>query len=140
MSTVQPEDIRNICILGGNAVGKTQLAEALAYKCGATDRLGFVDQGNTIFDSDKEEIERKISITGAVARLNWKDKILNIIDTPGYADFVGQIPGPVQASEAVLLVIDAENGVDASTVRLWNLIKKQNKICLIFISRIDREQ
>jgi len=140
MSAVQPEDIRNVCILGGNAVGKTQLAEALAYKCGATDRLGFVDQGNTIFDSDKEEIERKMSITGAVARLKWKDKILNIIDTPGYADFVGQIPGPVQASEAVLLVIDAENGVDASTVRLWNLIKKQNKICLIFVSRVDREQ
>jgi len=140
MSTVQPGDIRNVCILGGNAVGKTQLAEALAYKCGATDRLGFVDQGNTIFDSDKEEIERKMSITGAVARLKWKDKILNIIDTPGYSDFIGQIPGPVQASEAALLVIDAENGVDASTVRLWNLIKKQNKICLIFVSRVDREQ
>lgn len=133
------EDIRNICIVGSGSTGKTQLAEAILFSAGAIDRLGKVDSGNTVCDYNADEIERKISINSSITFCEWKDKKINIIDTPGYADFVGEVIGAVSVVETSIVNICAANGVEMGTEKSWEYVQKSRKPSVIFINRMDKE-
>ena len=133
------EDIRNICIVGSGSTGKTQLAEAILFSARAIDRLGKVDSGNTVCDYNADEIERKISINSSITFCEWKDKKINIIDTPGYADFVGEVIGAISVVETSIVNICAANGVEMGTEKSWEYVQKSRKPSVIFINRMDKE-
>jgi elongation factor G len=133
------EDLRNISIVGSGSTGKTQLAEAILFSAKAIDRLGTVESGNTVCDYNPDEIERKISINSAIAFCEWKDKKINIIDTPGYADFVGELMGALSVVETSIINVCAVNGVEVGTEKSWEYVHKSEKTPMIFINRIDKE-
>src|SRR4030042_563808 len=103
MQEYSADRIRNVVLVGHGGSGKTSLAEVLAYTCEATTRLGKVDEGNTISDYDEEEIKRTISINTSLIPLEWQGCKINILDTPGYADFVGEILGAVKVADAAIV-------------------------------------
>jgi len=133
------EDLRNICIVGSGSTGKTQLAEAILFSAKAIDRLGKVESGNTVCDYNPDEIERKISINSSIAFCEWKDKKINIIDTPGYADFVGEVVGALSVVETSIINICASDGVEMGTEKSWEYVQKSRKPSIIFINRMDKE-
>jgi elongation factor G len=133
------EDLRNISIVGSGSTGKTQLAEAILFSAKAIDRLGTVESGNTVCDYNPDEIERKISINSAIAFCEWKDRKINIIDTPGYADFVGELMGALSVVETSIVNVCAVNGVEVGTEKSWEYVHKSEKTPMIFINRIDKE-
>src|SRR5258707_3405645 len=110
MARVDPEKIRNVALLGHSHDGKTSLAEAMLYAGGAVERLGRPDAGNTTFDFEPEEIKRKISIGTAIAHLTWHDHKVNLLDTPAFQDFAGDVCGPPPAAGGALLVGGARTG------------------------------
>jgi len=139
MKKYKTEDLRNISIVGSGSTGKTQLAEAILFSAKAIDRLGKVDSGNTVCDYNADEIERKISINSSIAFCEWKDKKINIIDTPGYADFVGEVIGALFVVETSIVNVCASGGVDRGTERKWEYVQKSEKPSIIFVNRMDKE-
>lgn len=139
MKKYRTEELRNICIVGSGSSGKTQLAEAILFSAKATDRLGEVDSGNTVCDYNPDEIERKISINSAIAFCEWKDRKINVIDTPGYADFVGEVVGALSVVETPIVNVCAASGVEVGTEKSWEYIQKSKKPSIIFIDRLDKE-
>ncbi|MFQ5866376.1 MAG: elongation factor G [bacterium] len=139
MKKYKVEDLRNISIVGSGSTGKTQLAEAILFSAKAIDRLGKVESGNTVCDYNPDEIERKISINSSIAFCEWKDKKINIIDTPGYADFVGEVMGALYVVETSIVNICAANGVEMGTEKSWEYVQKSKKPPIIFINRMDKE-
>ena len=139
MKNYRAEDLRNISIVGSGSTGKTQLAEAILFSAKATDRLGQVDSGNTVCDYNPDEIERKISINSAIAFCEWKDKKINIIDTPGYTDFVGEVVAAISVVETCILNVCAVNSVEVGTEKSWEYVQKNKKPSIIFINRMDKE-
>ena len=131
------KDIRNIAIAGHAGRGKTTLAEAMLYIAGLTDRLGRVDEGNTVLDYDSEERKRKVSVSAAVAPIEWKDVKLNIIDTPGLFDFEGEMCEGIRASECVLIVLGAGHKYDVGAEKAFKAAKKRGK--MFAITRCDKE-
>ena len=124
------DKIRNICLLGHGGDGKSALAEALLYFTGSTDRLGTAAQGNTVSDFDPEEIKRQISISTSVIPVEWKGKKINLLDTPGYFDFEGEVLQAVRMAETALVVVSAKGGIHFGTTKAINLF---------FITSIDEE-
>lgn len=110
MKEYAPENIRNIVFLSHGGAGKTSLIEAMLYKAKAISRMGKVEEGNTVMDYEPEEIQRKTSINLSLAYLDWKGLKVNIIDTPGYSDFQGEIMGALRAADAAILVVCAASG------------------------------
>ncbi len=139
MKKYNTQDLRNISIVGSGSTGKTQLAEAILFSAKAIDRLGKVDSGNTVCDYNEDEIERKISINSSIAFCEWKDKKINIIDTPGYADFVGEVIGALSVMEISIVNVCASNGVEMGTETKWEYVQKSKKPSIIFINRMDKE-
>ena len=131
--------IHNVAVVGHNGVGKTTLVSALLHEAGATPRFGRVEEGNTTTDFDPEEIERKISISLAVASLEWKKKKVNLIDTPGYGIFVSEMICGLKAADAALLVVDAVAGVQVQTEKAWKLCDEFGLPRLVIVNRMDRE-
>ncbi len=131
--------IKNITIIAHAHVGKTSLADAILFNTKAVDRLGSVDNGSSISDYHADEKSRKISITSSILHTKHKGKIINIIDTPGYADFIGEVVGSLSAVDSALLVVCGINGVEVGTNRVWKMVKAQNKPCTIFINKLDKE-
>ena len=131
--------IHNVAVVGHNGVGKTTLVSALLHEAGATPRFGRVEEGNTPTDFDPEEIERKISISLAVASLEWKKKKVNLIDTPGYGIFVSEMICGLKAADAALLVVDAVAGVQVQTEKAWKLCDELGLPRIIVVNRMDRE-
>jgi elongation factor G len=131
------KDIRNIAIAGHAGRGKTTLAEAMLYVAGLTDRLGRVDEGNTVLDSDPEEKRRHVSVSAAMAPIEWKDCKLNIIDTPGLFDFEGEMQEGIRASECVLIVMGSGHKYDVGAEKAFNAAKKRGK--MFAITRCDKE-
>ena len=131
--------IHNVAVVGHNGVGKTTLVSALLHEAGATPRFGRVDDGNAPTDFDPEEIERKISISLAVASLEWKKKKVNLIDTPGYGIFVSEMICGLKAADAALLVVDAVAGVQVQTEKAWKLCDEFGLPRLVVVNRMDRE-
>lgn len=139
MKTYQTDKIRNVALIGHGGSGKTTLTEALLFATGVTNRQGRVEDGNTVSDFDKEEINRKVSIGTTVIPVEWDDMKINIIDTPGYFDFVGETYGALRASEGAILVVDASAGIEVGTEKAWNLLEKHKRPRFIFLNKMDKE-
>jgi elongation factor G len=139
MARLDPEKIRNVALLGHSHDGKTSLAEAMLYAAGAVDRLGRPESGNTTFDFEPEEVKRKISIGTAIAHLNWRDHKVNVLDTPGFQDFVGDVIGGLHAAEGALLVVSASSGVVVGTELGWELLRQRQVPTLVVVNKMDKE-
>ena len=131
-------DRKNFCLVGRNGTGKTTLAEALLFAAGVTNRLGKVEEGNTVCDYNADEVDRRMSISMAVASYLYKGKKFNMIDTPGYTDFIGEVLAAVAVSDAAVLVVGADGQIDASVDELWEVLSAENKPTLIFANKMDR--
>jgi elongation factor G len=132
--------IRNVAFVGHGGVGKTSLVEALLHACGATTRLGRVDDGTTTTDFDPDEIKRKISLNTATAFCDHKGHRLNLIDTPGYGDFVADARAGLRVAGAAIVVVDAVAGVQVQTERVWKFANEYSLPRAIVINRLDRER
>ena len=122
MAKIETKNIRNIALLGHGGSGKTSLAEAMLYLTGETDRLGTVIAGNTVCDYDPEEVSRKISISASVAPMMWKDIKINVIDTPGYLDFAGEVVQALRVADSAIIVVDGKAGIEVGTELAWDSV------------------
>ena len=139
MKVYKTENVRNLALVGHSGSGKTNLTESMLFQSGATKRLGNVTDKNTLSDFSKEEMERGTSIGTSIIPVEWRNFKVNIIDTPGYMDFSGEVIGALRASEAALLVIDATSGVEVGTERAWKYAENIGLPRIIFINKIDGE-
>ncbi|MBN2558097.1 MAG: elongation factor G [Clostridia bacterium] len=139
MKNYTSENIRNICLMSHGSAGKTTLAEAMLFNAKATDRLGSVTDGTTVCDFDAEEIKRQITINATVAPIEWKNTKINIIDTPGYFDFAGEVVSAVRASETAIILVPAKNGVEVGTEKAWDYATEARMRKMFFISKMDEE-
>lgn len=137
MDVFRTDRIRNVVLLGHGGAGKTTLTEAMAYLSGITNRLGKVTDGNTISDYDKEEIKRKFSISTSTVPIVWDKVKVNILDTPGFFDFVGEAEEAVAAADAAVIVISGKAGVQVGTQKAWDLCEKYNLPRMIFVTEMD---
>lgn len=137
MNIYTTDKIRNVVLLGHGGCGKTSLAEAMAYLAGLTGRMGTVEDGNTISDFDKEEAKRKFSIHTSILPIPWQDVKVNILDTPGYFDFVGEVEEAVSAADAAVIVVSGKAGIETGTKRAWELCEKMNLPRMIFVTDMD---
>ena len=132
--------IRNVGFAGHGGVGKTSLVEAILFAAGAINRLGKVDDGTTTTDFDPDEIKRKISLGTSVAYCDWKGHRLNLIDTPGYGDFVADARGGLRVAGAAVIVVDAVAGVQVQTEKVWKYANEYTLPRAVVINRLDRER
>ena len=139
MAQYSAEYIRNIALAGHGSAGKTSLAEALLFRAGATDRLGKVLDGNTVCDFDAEEIKRQVSVSLAVAPLNWKDMKINLIDTPGLFDFAAGMYEGVRAADNVLIALSGKSGVSVGTEKAYRMAKNAKKPSMFCVTKLDRD-
>ena len=137
MNVYTTDKIRNVVLLGHGGCGKTSLAEAMAYLAGITNRMGTVNDGNTISDFDKEEIKRKFSIHTSLLPIPWGDVKVNILDTPGYLDFVGEVEEAVSVADAAIIVVSGKSGIEAGTRRAWEICEKYKLPRMIFVTEMD---
>ena len=137
MNIYTTDKIRNVVLLGHGGCGKTSLVEAMAYVSGLTTRIGKVADGNTISDYDKEEIKRKFSITTSVVPLIWEGCKINLLDAPGYFDFVGEAEEAVSAADAAIIVVSGKAGVEVGTQKAWELCDKYKLPRMVFVSEMD---
>ena len=113
------DNIRNIVLLSHNGAGKTSLSEAALFNCGATKRIGNVEDGNTISDYDQTEVKHQISINLSILPCQWKDTKINLLDTPGYSDFVAEVKAGIRVSEGAVVAVCAASGVEVGTEQVW---------------------
>ena len=137
MKVYTTDRIRNVVILGHGGSGKTSLVEAMAYLSGVTSRMGSISEGNTVSDYEKEEIKRKFSINTTVMPIIWGDIKVNVLDTPGYFDFVGEAEEAAAAADAAVIVINGKNGVEVGTQKAWELCEKYKLPRMFFVSNMD---
>lgn len=137
MNVFTTDKIRNVVLLGHGGCGKTSLAEAMAYLAGLTNRMGTVSDGNTISDYDKEETRRQFSIHTSLIPIPWGDVKINILDTPGYFDFIGEVEEAVSAADAAIIVVSGKAGIETGTKRAWNLCEKYKLSRMIFVTDMD---
>ncbi len=139
MRQYRTEEIRNIGIIAHSGAGKTSLIEAMLYNGGAIERMGAVDDGNTVADYASDEIERKTSLNCSVCIAEWAENKLNLIDTPGAEDFYGDLHGVLRVVDAVVVVVDATTGVEGGTEKVWEVADKYNLPRILFINKMDKE-
>ncbi|SVC99739.1 uncharacterized protein METZ01_LOCUS352593, partial [marine metagenome] len=139
MVNISAENIHNVLVLGHGGSGKTMLCESMLYAAGHTTRVGKVEDGTTISDYEPEEQKRQTSVQAAILPTLWKDHKINLIDTPGYADFRGEVMSGARVAESSILVISAAAGIEAGTIQMWNLAKSNNLPQSIYVSKMDRE-
>ncbi len=135
-----PEKVRNVALVGHGGSGKTSLAEALLYLGGATSRLGSVDQGTSTLDFEPEEQKRRISLGLALASLEWAGHRINLIDTPGYADFAGDARAALRAADLALFAVSAVEGVEVGTETMWRAAEEEGIPRAVVITKLDRER
>ena len=134
------ETIRNVALLGHGGCGKTTFLESALYETGVIKKLGKVDDGNTVSDYDKMEIEKGYSINTSVVPIEWKDSKINFIDTPGYFDFVGEVNAAMRAAKAAVILVDAGAGVQVGTEAAWNACERYKKPRFIVINKRDKDE
>ena len=139
MDVYRTDRIRNVVLLGHGGSGKTTLAEAMAYLAGMTSRLGRVEDGNTVSDFDKEEIKRHFSISASLIPVPWDKVKINVLDTPGYFDFVGEVEEAVSAADAAIIVVSGKAGVQVGTQKAWNLCEKYKLPRMFFVTDMDMD-
>ena len=139
MRVFESDSIRNICVVGHGAAGKTSLTSAMLFNSGAVNRLARVEDGNTVTDWEDEEIERKISISCALAHCEWNKKKINILDTPGYRPFLAETQLAVRAADAAVVVVDAVAGVEVQTEKVWEFCNDYSLPRIIVVNKLDRD-
>ena len=139
MQVYRTDRIRNVVLLGHGGSGKTTLVEAMAYLSGITNRIGKVTDGNTISDFDKEEIKRKFSISTTMVPIEWDKVKINVLDTPGFFDFVGEAEEAASAADAAVIVVSGKAGVQVGTKKAWDLCERYNLPRLFFVTDMDQD-
>jgi elongation factor G len=137
MKVYTTDKIRNVVLLGHGGSGKTTLAESFAYLSGLTSRMGTIADGNTVCDYGKEEIRRGFSISTSVLPVEWEDHKINVFDTPGYFDFVGEVEEAVSAAGAAIIVVNGRSGIEVGTRKAWELCDKYKLPRIIYVSNMD---
>lgn len=137
MNIYTTDKIRNVALLGHGGCGKTSLAEAMAYLSGITSRMGKVDDGNTVSDFGKEEQKRKISISTSVIPIEWEGYKINLLDTPGFFDFAGEVEEAISAAGAAIIVVNGKSGVEVGAQKAWELCEKYKLPRMIYVSNMD---
>ena len=139
MNIYTTDKIRNVVLLGHGGSGKTSLVESMAYLAGITSRMGKVEDGNTVSDFGKEEQKRGISISTSVIPIEWEGTKINLIDTPGYFDFIGEVEEGISAADAAIIVVSGKAGVEAGTERAWELCEKYKLPRMIYVTGMDAD-
>ena len=137
MKPYEVKEIRNVALLAHGGAGKTSLSEAFLYVSGAINRLGRIEEGTTVSDYTVDEGRRKISIKSALLSSQWREHKINLVDTPGYADFVGEVRGVLPVVDGAIIVIDATSGIEVGTERVWGYAEEFHLGRLIFINKMD---
>ena len=144
MNVYGTQQIRNVVLLGHGGAGKTTAAEAMAYICGVTKRMGKIPDGNTISDYDKEEIKRQFSISTSLIPLEYESEEgmvkVNLLDTPGYFDFVGEVEEAMSVADAAVIVVNCKAGIQVGTEKAWDLCEKYRLPRIIFVTNMDDDQ
>lgn len=139
MKSYPTENIRNIVLVGHGGSGKTSLAEAMLYRSGATTRVGKISEGNTVTDFDDEAIRRQISVATSLAPIEWDGHKINILDAPGYADFINETRSAMRVADLAVFVVSAVDGVEVQTQVAWNYAVELGLPRMIFVNKVDRE-
>lgn len=137
MNNYKMENIRNIAVMGHGKCGKTTLVEAMLFNAGATDRMGSVLDGTSVCDYDTEEIKRQLSVSCAFAPVEWKDTKLNVIDTPGFFDFVGEVKEGLRAADSALIALSGRSGVSVGTEQVFKYARTKGVPIVFFVNKID---
>ncbi|MBR4412981.1 MAG: GTP-binding protein, partial [Lachnospiraceae bacterium] len=137
MNIYTTDKIRNVCLLGHGDAGKTSLAEAMAYLGGLTSRMGKIADGNTVSDYGKEEVKRQISISTSLIPIEWNGIKINVLDTPGFFDFVGEAEEAASAADAAIIVVSGKAGVEVGTERAWDICEKYKLPRMFFVTDMD---
>ena len=140
MNVYTTDKIRNVVLLGHGGCGKTSLVEAMAYLAGMTSRMGKVEDGNTISDYDKEETKRLFSVNTSVVPILWEDTKINILDTPGYFDFVGEAEEAVSVADAAIIVVSGKAGIEVGTKKAWELCEQYKLPRMVFVTDMDIDE
>lgn len=139
MKTYQTRDIRNLALVSHGGAGKTSLTEALLYTSGAVNRLGKVEAGNTTSDFDPDEVKRQMSLSTSLAPCEWQNVKINILDTPGYFDFVGEVQASLRVAETAIIVVCAASGVEVGTEKAWEYSEENRLSRIVVINKMDRD-
>ncbi len=140
MAKYEPKSLRNIAVVGHGGTGKTSLCEAMLFASGKTDRLGRVDEGTSSMDFEPEEQKRRISISAAVNNADWEKHRINMIDTPGDANFATDTRNSLRVVDGAIMVVDAVGGVEFQTEKVWEFSDEFSLPRLVFINKMDRER
>ncbi|MCD6379203.1 elongation factor G, partial [bacterium] len=139
MKKYEISELRNVAFVGHQSSGKTSLCEAILFNAGIINRIGKIEEGNTLMDSDPEEIKRKISVSSNISVMEYNKKKINLLDTPGYEDFIGQTMGVMKVVEGGIIVVSAEHGVESGTEKIWNYLAKNKLPRIICVNKMDKE-
>ena len=139
MKNYGAEFLRNVALMAHGGAGKTSLAEAMLFASKATSRLGRVDDGTSIMDYDPEEVRRQISINTSLAPIEWKNHKVNVLDTPGYFDFAGDVVAAARVADSALIIACASSGVEVGTEKAWEYADAEQLPRTVFINKMDRE-
>ncbi|MBN1658695.1 MAG: elongation factor G [Anaerolineae bacterium] len=139
MTIYKSDRLRNVVLLGHGGAGKTSLADAMLFDCGVVTRLGRVDEGTSVSDYDEEERRRRMSINTSLIPCEWKEHKLNVLDTPGYMDFVGEVVSAIRVADSAIVVVDAAGGVQVGTEQVWYYADKHDLPRLVFVNKMERE-
>jgi elongation factor G len=139
LKNYKTESLRNICLGAHSGAGKTSLGESLIFDMGISNRIGKIENGSTVSDYNEDEIERQISISSALLHGEWNGCKINLIDTPGYSDFFGEVVGGLNAADAIMVVVSATGGVEVGTELVWNKAEGLNLPRFIVVNKLDRE-
>ena len=140
MKYYETSHIKNIVLVGGSKSGKTTLAECMMFEGGVINRMGTVEDGNTVSDYHELEIERKNSVTSSVLHTEWRGTKINIIDTPGLDDFIGEVISALRVADTALLTLNAQNGVEVGTEIVWRYLQKYNKPSIFVVNQVDHSK
>ena len=140
MKSYPPTMIRNVALVGHSESGKTTLAEALLYRAGVISRLGRVENGSTVMDHDPEEHKRGTSLSLSMAPIEWNEHKINLIDTPGYPDFVGDVHAALRVVDLAVFVVSAVEGVEVQTENVWRLAERMGVPRMVFVNKLDKER
>src|SRR5688500_3805579 len=140
MKVYSGSEIRNVVIVGHNDTGKTTLVSQLLFNAGATTRMGRVEDGTTVTDFDPDEIERKHSISTAVAYAEWKDTKINLLDTPGFGIFIMEAKGAMRVADSAAVVVSGVTGVEVTTEKVWKFAEQFALPRVVIVNKLDRER
>jgi elongation factor G len=140
MKVYTTDSIRNVALVGHGDVGKTSLASSFLFDSGAVNRLGKVDQGNTVTDFDEDEIERKITISSSPCFVEWEKVKINILDTPGYGNFVADARAALRAVDAAVVLVCGVSAVEVQTEKVWRWADEYQLPRIIVVNKLDRER